>query len=309
MADGAGSEDAAGDAQAQAFGPAGEKLQKILAEAGLGSRREMERWISAGRVAVNDEPAHLGQRVESDARIAVDGKPLRTRAGKGGKGAGRKADARVLLYNKPVGEVCTRKDPEGRKTIFDNLPELGSGRWISIGRLDIATGGLLLLTTDGALANRMMHPSTGLDREYAVRVNGTLTDEQCEMLVSGIEDEGEQLAFSDIQYYNGRGTNHWYPVVLMEGKNREIRRLFESCGLMVSRLKRVRFGPVVLPSRLARGRFETLSEHDTRALYRLLKLPEPTLRSDRKRTSAERQAEKKHTVLIPYPEIQISGGA
>jgi 23S rRNA pseudouridine2605 synthase len=280
----------------------GDKLQKVLAEAGLGSRREMERWISQGRIAVDDEPAHLGQRVGPGARIAVDGKPLKAR---GRKNAEQVPVARVLIYNKPVGEVCTRKDPEGRKTIFDNLPELGSGRWISIGRLDIATGGLLLLTTDGTLANRMMHPSTGLDREYAVRVNGTLSDEQCEALVTGIEDDGEILAFSDIQYYNGRGTNHWYHVVLMEGKNREIRRLFESCGLMVSRLKRVRFGPVVLPSRLARGRYETLSEHDTRELYKLLKLPEPTLRTDRrKRTSADRAAEKKATVLIPYPEIE-----
>ena len=295
---------AAGDEQsAPAGGPAGEKLQKVLAEAGLGSRREMERWISARRVTVYDAAAHLGQRVGPQARIAVDGKPLRHR---GRKGPGQSAEARVLLYNKPVGEVCTRKDPEGRRTIFENLPDLGSGRWISIGRLDIATSGLLLLTTDGTLANRMMHPSTGLDREYAVRVNGTLSDEQCEQLVAGIEDEGERLAFSDIQYYDGRGTNHWYHVVLMEGKNREIRRLFESCGLMVSRLKRVRFGPVVLPSRLARGRFETLSDPDVRALYALLKLPAPTLRGDRRRkTGAERQAEKKATVLIPYPEIDL----
>ena len=215
--------------------PLGDKLQKVLAEAGLGSRREMERWIKNGRVVVNGEPAHLGQRVGPDARIAVDGKSLKPRAR---KGVEQGAAPRVLLYNKPVGELCTRKDPEGRKTIFDNLPELGSGRWISIGRLDIATGGLLLLSTDGTLANRMMHPSTGLDREYAVRVNGMLSDEQCQALMSGIEDEGELIAFSDIQYYNGRGTNHWYHVVLMEGKNREIRRLFESCGLMVSRLKR-----------------------------------------------------------------------
>lgn len=282
--------------------PVGEKLQKVLAEAGLGSRREMERWISSGRVAVNDEPAHLGQRVGLDARIAVDGRFLRPRIR---KGVEQSAVARVLLYNKPIGEVCTRKDPEGRKTIFDHLPELGRGRWISIGRLDIATGGLLLLTTDGTLANRMMHPSTGLDREYAVRVNGTLTDEQSEALLSGIEDEGEVLAFSDIQYYNGRGTNHWYHVVLMEGKNREIRRLFESCGLTVSRLKRVRFGPVVLPSRLLRGKYEKLSEYDMRGLYELLKLPQPTLLSDRrKRTSSDRQAEKKATVLIPYPEVK-----
>jgi 23S rRNA pseudouridine2605 synthase len=281
--------------------PSGEKLQKVLADAGLGSRREMERWIDAGRITVNDQPAHLGQRVTADDRIAVDGKPLRNRSS--GKTRGR-TDARVLLYNKPLGEVCTRRDPEGRKTIFDSLPELGSGRWISIGRLDIATSGLLLLTTDGALANRMMHPSTGLDREYAVRVNGLLSDEQRQALLEGIEDEGERLAFSDIQYYDGRGTNHWYHVVLLEGKNREIRRLFESCGLMVSRLKRVRFGPVVLPSRLSRGQFETLSEADTRSLYRLLKLPVPERKGDRrKRQAAADAAGKQSSVLIPYPEI------
>ena len=283
-------------------GPQGEKLQKVLADAGLGSRREMERWISSGRITVNDEPAHLGQRVQPGDRIAADGKPLRHRASGQKKRAG--ADTRVLLYNKPVGEVCTRRDPEGRRTIFENLPELGSGRWISIGRLDIATSGLLLLTTDGALANRMMHPSAGLDREYAVRVDGKLTDEQCQALIAGIEDEGEHLAFSDIQYYDGRGRNHWYHVVLMEGKNREIRRLFESCGLMVSRLKRVRFGPVVLPSRLARGRFETLSEADTKALYALLKLPVPSFRSDRRKSEADQRAGKKSSVLIPYPELE-----
>ncbi len=260
----------------------------------------MERWIAGGRVTVNDSAAHLGQRVQPEDRISVDGKPLRQRSRGKRKPS---SDARVLLYNKPVGEVCTRRDPEGRRTIFEHLPELGSGRWISIGRLDIATSGLLLLTTDGALANRMMHPSTGLDREYAVRVDGRLSDEQCQSLLAGIEDDGELLAFSDIQYYDGRGRNHWYHVVLMEGRNREIRRLFESCGLMVSRLKRVRFGPVVLPSRLARGRFETLSEADTKSLYAQLKLPVPHFRNDRRKSEEDRRGAKKSSVLIPYPEI------
>lgn len=275
---------------------AGTKLHKLLADAGLGSRREMERWISAGRVAVNDEPAHLGQRVAEADQIAVDGKPLRRTISAAG--------VRVLLYNKPEGEVCTRKDPEGRRTIFDSLPAPGKGRWISIGRLDIATGGLLLLTTDGALANRMMHPSTGLDREYAVRVNGLLTDEQRQQLIAGIVDDGETLAFSDIRYFDGRGTNHWYHVVLTEGRNREIRRLFESCGLMVSRLKRVRFGPVVLPSRLARGRHEMLSDEDTSALYRLLKLPAPKKRQGQDKRQRKGESGKRDgSVLIPYPEI------
>lgn len=268
-----------------------DKLQKVLADEGLGSRREMERWIKVGRVQVNDETAHLGQRVGAFDRISVDGKLLNRRTAMVG---------RVLLYNKPVGEVCTRKDPEGRRTIFDRLPELNKGRWISIGRLDIATGGLLLLTNDGALANRMMHPSTGLDREYAVRVNGVLSDEQLAELQLGIVDEGEELAFSDVRYYDGRGMNHWYHVVLLEGKNREIRRLFEHCGFMVSRLKRVRFGPVVLPSRLSRGRFEELSDQDAAALYRLLKLPHTAPRGPHGKS---RRQSRTTSVLIPYPEL------
>lgn len=286
-----GSDDTTGEV------PSGDKLQKLLADAGLGSRREMERWISAGRITVNGDAAHLGQRVGDEDRISVDGKPLRRKSGA--------TESRVLLYNKPVGEVCTRKDPEGRRTIFESLPAPGKGRWISIGRLDIGTGGLLLLTTDGELANRMMHPSTGLDREYAARVNGLLTDEQSQQLLEGVVDEGEKLAFSDIQYFDGRGTNHWYHVALTEGRNREIRRLFESCGLMVSRLKRVRFGPVVLPSRLARGRYESLSEEDTRGLYRLLKLRPPKRQvPDKKQRKGEaRKREKQASVLIPYPEI------
>lgn len=277
--------------------PKGEKLQKVLADSGLGSRREMERWITAGRITINDEPAHLGQRVESGDRIDVDGKPLRRPASS--------VAPRVLLYNKPEGEVCTRKDPEGRRTIFDRLPDAGKGRWISIGRLDIATSGLLLLTSDGALANRMMHPSTGLDREYAVRVNGELTDEQMAQVLAGIVDEGEELSFSDIRYFDGRGTNHWYHVVLTEGKNREIRRLFESCRLMVSRLKRVRFGPVVLPSRLPRGKYEPLSEKDARSLYRLLNLPAPPHQKadGRQRKGEARRAARQSSVLIPYPKL------
>ena len=268
------------------------KLQKALAEAGLGSRREMERWIEAGRVRVNGEPAHLGQRVSAADVIEVDGKPLRKRPAK---------FPRVLIYNKPVGEVCTRSDPEGRRTVFQSLPELKKGRWISVGRLDIATSGLLLMTDDGALANRMMHPSTGLDREYAVRVNGVLDPDQLELLKAGVESEGEMLAFSDIRHYDGRGTNHWYHVVLTEGRNREIRRLFEHVGLSVSRLKRVRFGPVVLPSRLARGRHEMLSDADVASLYKLLKLPLAPPRRDKRGAKPG----KRTSVLIPYPELKL----
>lgn len=270
--------------------PRTDKLQKVLAEYGHGSRREMERWIEAGRVQVNGEPAHVGQRVGAGDRIRVDG-----------KSAGRKAplSGRILLYNKPAGVVCTRRDPQNRPTMFDKLPELSHGRWISVGRLDIATTGLLLITSDGDLANRMMHPSSGIDREYAVRVNGRLSDEQMKMALTGVEDNGELLRLSDIQHYDGRGANHWYHVVLLEGKNREIRRLFTQLGCQVSRLKRVRFGPVLIPSRLARGRVMEMSREDVELLYKVLKLPymRPPGRSQRKR------GKQPPSVLIPYPEL------
>jgi 23S rRNA pseudouridine2605 synthase len=267
-----------------------EKLQKHLADLAYGSRREMEAWIRAGRVEVNGEAAHLGQRISSEDRICVDGRPV----------TGKRTDwARVLVYNKPAGEICTRRDPEGRSTVFDGLPRLQRGRWIAIGRLDLQTSGLLLFTNDGALADRMMRPATGLDREYAVRVNGKLSESQERRLIDGVMVDGERLQFSDIKYYDGRGTNHWYHVVLMEGRNREIRRLFESVGLSVSRLKRVRFGPVALPSTLPRGRYAELGYEDLKTLYGLLKLPlraRPAKGGSGRRTS----------FLLPYPDLPIA---
>ncbi len=203
--------------------------------------------------------------------------------------------------NKPAGVICTRRDPEGRRTIFDDLPKLRQGRWISVGRLDVQTSGLLLLTNDGALAHRLMHPSSGLDREYAVRVNGQLDDAQLGTLKSGVTVEGERLQFSDIQYYNGSGSNHWYHVVLMEGRNREVRRLFESAGLTVSRLKRVRFGPVIMPSTLRSGRCLEMGQKDLRAVYQLLKLP-LTLPRGRK-AGGRNRSEAEKSVLLPYPEL------
>ncbi|MCP5345870.1 MAG: pseudouridine synthase [Gammaproteobacteria bacterium] len=228
-----------------------EKLQKVLARAGFGSRREMEQWISSGRVRVNGQVATLGDRVGPSDRIMVDGKKL-------GPRKKEQDQCRVLLYNKPDGEICTRKDPEGRPTVFDRLPGLKHGRWVSIGRLDINTSGLLLFTTDGELANALMHPSTGIDREYAVRVMGNVTPEIVQRMHEGVLIDGHLCRFTDIQHYGGEGVNQWYHVVIMEGRNREVRNLWESQGLKVSRLKRVRFGPLFIPSTVRRGEFYEL---------------------------------------------------
>jgi len=236
-----------------------EKIQKVLARAGFGSRREMERWISAGRVKVNGRVAILGDRVDSTDRILVDGKKLAPR----GKEQSR---CRVLLYNKPEGEICTRHDPEGRPTVFDRLPRLKHGRWIAVGRLDYNTGGLLLFTNDGELANALMHPSSQIDREYAVRVMGEVTPQLVQQMHQGVELDGHLCRFTDVQHYGGEGVNQWYHVVIMEGRNREVRRLWESQGLQISRLKRVRFGPIFIPSNVTRGKFQELSSAEIEKL-------------------------------------------
>ena len=265
-----------------------EKLHKVLAERGIGSRREMERWIVAGRVRVNGSTATLGDRVEPGDRIEVDGRRLKA------QGAPR---PRVLVLNKTEGTICSRRDPAGRTTVFDGLPATHRGRWMTVGRLDINSSGLLLFTNDGALAHRLMHPSTGLDREYAVRVDGVLDEADVERLKSGIEVDGEVQRFSDVRYFDGRGANHWYHVVLMEGRNREVRKLFDSLGRRVSRLKRVRFGPVVLPSWLRRGQSAELGPADLATLYGLLRLPyDPPPRKGGKRKPPR-------SLLIPYPEL------
>ena len=233
--------------------PQGEKLQKILAGAGLGSRREMERWISEGRVSVNGETAKLGDRATAEDKISVDGRPvkLETYASK---------VRRVIAYNKPEGEICTRTDPEGRPTVFDKLPRLHGERWIAIGRLDINTSGLLLFTTDGELANRLMHPSYQIEREYAVRVMGEVTERKVKNLFDGVELEDGPARFTDIVDSGGSGINRWFHVCLLEGRNREVRRLWESQELQVSRLKRVRFGNVIIPDHLRMGQWEELPQ-------------------------------------------------
>ncbi|WP_371234187.1 23S rRNA pseudouridine(2605) synthase RluB [Pseudomonas sp. QE6] len=236
--------------------PAGEKLQKVLARMGVGSRRDVEAWIEDGRVKVNGAVATLGQRVGDHDAIAVDDRLLK-------REKIEEHVRRVLIYNKPEGEVCTRDDPEGRPTVFDRLPRLRSGRWINIGRLDINTTGLLMFTTDGELANRLMHPSYEMDREYAVRVRGEVDEEMIERLKAGVMLEDGPAKFSDIQEApGGEGFNHWYHVVVMEGRNREVRRLWESQGVIVSRLKRVRFGPVFLTSELTMGRYREMDQRE-----------------------------------------------
>ena len=231
-------------------------MQKVLARLGVGSRRDVEVWIAEGRVNVNGSVASLGQRVDSHDAITVDGHLIR-------REEAAESVRRVLIYNKPEGEVCTRDDPEGRPTIFDRLPRLRTGRWINVGRLDINTTGLLLFTTDGELANRLMHPSYEMDREYAVRVRGEVTEEMIERLLNGVMLEDGPAKFSDIQQApGGEGFNHWYHCVVMEGRNREVRRLWESQGLVVSRLKRVRFGPVFLTSELTMGRYREMDQRE-----------------------------------------------
>ncbi|KAF1009992.1 MAG: Ribosomal large subunit pseudouridine synthase B [Pseudomonas fluorescens] len=236
--------------------PAGEKLQKVLARIGVGSRRDVEAWITQKRIKVNGVEATLGQRVDLHDAITIDGKVIK-------REEAAESVRRVIMYNKPDGEICTRDDPEGRPTVFDKLPRPKEGRWINIGRLDINTTGLLMFTTDGELANRLMHPSYEMDREYAVRVRGEVDDEMIERLKAGVVLEDGPARFTDIQQApGGEGFNHWYHCVVMEGRNREVRRLWESQGLVVSRLKRVRFGPVFLNSDLPMGRWREMSQYE-----------------------------------------------
>ena len=266
-----------------------DKLQKVLAARGLGSRREMERWILAGRIDVNGSKATLGQRVLPSDRIAVDGRPFEPP---------KPQPARVLVANKRAGVIVSRNDPEGRTTVFDDLPPLRSGRWIAVGRLDLQTIGLILFTNDGTLANRLAHPSTGLDREYAVRIRGRLAESALQTLKDGVVVNGRREAFSDIQYYDGQGDNHWYHAVLMEGRNREVREMFAAVGTTVTRLKRVRYGPVALPPWLPRGTWQEMGSVDLKHLHKILGLPASNQRGKANRRRHER------TMLIPYPRLR-----
>jgi 23S rRNA pseudouridine2605 synthase len=241
-----------------------ERIQKVLAKAGAGSRREMERAIEEGRVLVNGLACKLGDKCELSDVLTLDGKKVKVEDNQ---------IRRVLVYNKPEGEISTRKDPEGRQTIFDRLPQIPGERWVAVGRLDINTSGLLLFTNDGELANRLMHPSHQIEREYAVRVHGEVTQEHIDAMCNGVQLEDGMAKFTDVQYFDGSGSNNWFHVVVLEGRNREVRRLWESQGLQVARLKRVRYGSVFLESTVRAGTFEELPKKDIDRLAASVDLP------------------------------------
>jgi 23S rRNA pseudouridine2605 synthase len=237
------------------------KLHKVLAEAGLGSRRDMEELIIAGRVSVNGEPAHIGQRILPADQVRINGKLLQRKVSK--------RPPRVLVYHKPAGEIVTNNDPEGRPSVFDRLPNMKAAKWVAVGRLDFNTEGLLLFTTSGDLANRLMHPRYGIEREYAVRTLGELEEGMRQKLLAGIELDDGTAQFSKIADGGGEGVNKWYRVTISEGRNREVRRMFEAIGLTVSRLIRTRYGALTLPHSLKRGRWDEMDEHAVRDLLKI----------------------------------------
>ncbi|MFM0726340.1 pseudouridine synthase [Paraburkholderia strydomiana] len=257
------------------------KLHKVLAEAGMGSRRDMEELIVAGRVSVNGEPAHIGQRIMPTDQVRINGKPVKRKLAN--------KPPRVLLYHKPTGEIVSHADPEGRPSVFDKLPPMKTAKWLAVGRLDFNTEGLLMLTTSGDLANRFMHPRYSVEREYAVRVVGELAEGMRQKLLHGVELDDGPANFLRIRDGGGEGTNHWYHVALAEGRNREVRRMFEAAGLMVSRLIRTRHGPISLPKGLKRGRWEELEDNQVRALMASVGLKAPTEERGGRSSAPERK--------------------
>ena len=262
-----------------------ERIQKLLAQAGLGSRRELERLIEQGRISVDGRPAQLGDRITGREQLRIDGRPVRLPAATTRR-------PRVLIYNKPAGEVSTRSDPEGRPTVFGSLPALRTGRWVTIGRLDLNTCGLMLFTTDGQLAHALMHPSSELEREYAVRVLGEPSEGDLERLVQGLKLEDGPARFERLERMGAPGVNQWFRVILREGRKREVRRLWEAIGRKVSRLIRLRFGPVQLPRELRRGESRELGTGEVTRLYEAAGLEPPELprpsRKPRSRKPARR---------------------
>lgn len=267
------------------------KLHKLLADAGIGSRREMEELIIAGRVSVNGEPAHIGQRVGPNDLVRVNGRPItRTNTNK---------PPRVILYHKPAGEIVSHDDPGGRANVFARLPKMKVGKWLSVGRLDLNTEGLLILTTSGDLSNRLLHPRYGNEREYAVRVLGELGPQQRQSLLDGVELDDGPASFGMIEFLGGEGSNRWYRITLNEGRNREVRRMFESVGLTVSRLIRTRFGDIVLPTTLRRGRWEELDPKLVSALMVQVGLLRDDDESGEGRSRAPKQPTSHDSALPP----------
>lgn len=260
-----------------------EKLQKVLANLGYASRREIERWITAGRISVNGKQATLGDRVSAEDKIMVDGRYTQRKK--------EQSATRVLVLNKPIDTVCTSSDPEGRPTVFKLLPRLYRERWIAVGRLDINSTGLLLFTNNGELANRLMHPSHEVEREYAVRVLGQVSPETIKMLETGVELDDGTAKFVTICDAGGQGANHWYHVTLKEGRNREVRRLWEAVGHKVSRLHRIRYGPVQLPRSIKPGRQEELDSSTTDLLLEFVGLPKQD--KEKADTSKQRRGKNK----------------
>ncbi|WP_058462358.1 23S rRNA pseudouridine(2605) synthase RluB [Legionella adelaidensis] len=241
-----------------------ERIQKILSQAGFGSRREMERWIESGLILINDKPAKLGDSANETDKITVKGKVITNPLQK-------EQQTRILLYHKPVGEISSRSDPKHKRTVFDNLPPLRQGRWVQVGRLDINTSGLLIFTNDGELANRLMHPRYELEREYAVRVHGRVSPQIVDNVLKGVELEDGLAKFKSVEFKGGEGANSWYHVVLTEGRNREVRRLWESQGVEVSRLIRIRYGKLSMPRYLSRGESKELSPQEVEYFLKSIK--------------------------------------
>jgi 23S rRNA pseudouridine2605 synthase len=283
-----------------------EKIQKMLANAGLGSRRQIESWIAEGRITVNGKPAEIGGRVDTKAKICIDGKPIKWRPERSDR-------IRVLLYHKPEGQIATRHDPQNRPTVFDDLPPLHHQRWIQIGRLDLNTSGLLIFTTHGGLANYLMHPRYEFEREYAVRILGKVSEEMIQTLKKGVTLEDGPAHFDEIRDAGGTGANHWYHVILKEGRQREVRRLWESQGVKVSRLIRVRYGSLTLPRMVRPGRYQELTPKEVEIFLEQCQFKSTHVRSEkplpRSRPSRQERPSRGDQCLKQHPRKPANRGS